>query len=178
MLCFHRLHFTAVTPHRFASAIAFKIFQFSPQKWACCKNKTIYRQFTLVPLSILNSDRVQMRPKTFFHGNAATCLVFFTNLFPVLWRIFVFSWPHPNRGRAPRRPEGDSACRKRNSAILCKQSCPETTQKWFSVSQKSLNLFLRSFSKGSVTSARRTCKGSNYNQRYAVEFIQRPRIPS
>lgn len=47
-----------------------------------------------------------------------------------------------------------------------------------SASHKCLNLFLRSFSKDTVTRDLCTYQGSTYHRRYAVEFIQRPRIPS
>lgn len=68
--------------------------QFSPQKWAVVKQiigeNLIYPQFTLVPLSILNSDRVQMRPKS-FSMEMQPHVLFFHRFIPQFYGAFLFS---------------------------------------------------------------------------------------
>lgn len=80
-------YFIVATPYRFTATI------FTP-KVSCCKTNhrgnLIYPQFPLVPLSILNSDRVQMRPKS-FSMEMQPHVLFFHRFIPQFYGAFLFS---------------------------------------------------------------------------------------
>lgn len=61
---------------------------------------------------------------------------FFTDLYPVLWCIFVFSWPHPNQGRAPAGHKNQTVRCERETVQSCANKLHWDDTRRFSVSQK------------------------------------------